>query len=171
MPGTVYNIPPIPPDPEHTTYVDAGVLRIGVEFRLLDDAELAANYEGEAMKTIEAAVDGKNIEDSGVSIHVEAVENGHEYLRFDCFEHEPHYHYIDAAGEKQTIMEYDRIAQGDMVAWAMHQLRTRLSAMMEHAGGAAIAGQVQPLQMEAALKKAERLAREAEKALAGQKTG
>lgn len=166
MPGTVYNIPPIPPDPEHTRYVDAGVLRIGVEYRLLDDAELAANYEGEAMKTIEAAVDGKTIEDNGVSIHVEAVDNGHEYLRFDCFENEPHYHYIDAGGEKQTIMEYDRIANGDMIAWVIRRIRTSLPAMMEHAGGGEIAARVQASQMDGALAKVEELAREAELALA-----
>jgi hypothetical protein len=59
MPGTVYSVPPIPADPEHTTWVDAGVLRIGVEYRLLDDADLAANYRGEAMEEIQAAIDGR----------------------------------------------------------------------------------------------------------------
>ena len=167
MPGTVYSVPPIPADPEHTTWVGAGVLRIGVEYRLLDDADLAANYRGEAMEEIQAAIDGQTIEDNGVSIHVEAVEDGHEYLRFDCFENEPHYHYIDASGEKQTIMEFDRVAHGDMIAWAMNQLRTRLSVMLEYAGGGEVAAQVQPAQIEAALEEAERLAREAEKALAG----
>jgi hypothetical protein len=171
MPGTVYKVPPIPADPEHTTYVDAGVLRIGVEYRLLDDAGLAANYQGEAMEEIQAAVDGKTIEDNGVSIHVEAVEDGHEYLRFDCFENEPHYHYIDASGKSQTIMEFDRVAHGDMITWAIGQLRTRLSVMLEYAGGGEIAARVQPAQVEAALEEAERLARKAEKALAGQKKG
>ena len=167
MPGTVYSVPPIPADPEHTTWVDAGVLRIGVEYRMLDDADLAANYQGAAMEEIQSAIDGRVIEDNGVSIHVEAVEDAHEYLRFDCFEKEPHYHYIDASGEKQTIMEFDRVAHGDMIAWAMEQLRTRLSVMLEYAGGGEVAARVQPAQVEAALQKAERLAREAEKALAG----
>ena len=54
MPGTVYTVPPIPPDPEHTRWVDAGVLRFGVEWRLLDNAELDKNYEGEAMDEIQA---------------------------------------------------------------------------------------------------------------------
>ena len=102
----------------------------------------------------------------GVSIHVEGAKDGHEYLRFDCFENEPHYHYIDASGEKQTIMEFDRVAHGDMIAWAMQQLRTRLSVMLEHAGGGKVAARVQPAEVEAALQKAERLARDAEKALA-----
>jgi hypothetical protein len=38
--GTVYSVPPIPPDPEHTTWVPAGGLSIGVEYRLLDEAEI-----------------------------------------------------------------------------------------------------------------------------------
>ena len=46
MPGTVYSVQPIPPDPAHTVYVEAGIIRFGVEHRLLDDAGLAANYEG-----------------------------------------------------------------------------------------------------------------------------
>ena len=166
MPGTVYNVPPIPADPEHTTWVDAGALRIGIEYRLLDNDDLAANYQGAAMEEIQSAMDGQAIEDNGVSIHVEGAKDGHEYLRFDCFENEPHYHYIDASGEKQTIMEFDRVAHGDMIAWAMQQLRTRLSVMLEYAGGGKVAARVQPAEVEAALQKAERLARDAEKALA-----
>ena len=44
-------------------------------------------------------------------------------------------------------MEFDRVAHGDMIAWAIGQLRTRLSVMMEHAGGADVAagGQGAPL--------------------------
>ena len=39
MTGTVYTVPPIPPDPEHTTYVDAGASGVG---RMQASAELAA---------------------------------------------------------------------------------------------------------------------------------
>ena len=34
------------------------------------------------------------IEDEGVSLHVCDGETGAEYLRFDVFVKEPHYHYI-----------------------------------------------------------------------------
>ncbi len=170
MAGTVYNIPPIPPDPNNTTHVDAGVLRFGVEYRLLDEAELAANYEGTAMEQIQAAIDGKTIEDSGVSIHVVARDGGHEYLRFDCFENEPHYHYIDAGGERQTIVEYDRVALGDMIAWTMSQLRTRLNPMLEHAGGGRVVCELEPARIDEALIEVERLARAADAALTAQRT-
>ena len=90
MTGTVYTVPPIPPDAEHTTYVDAGAISIGVEYRLLDNADLAANYQGEQRKEIEDALDGLVVEDNGVSIQVVGKEDGHEYLRFDLFEGEPH---------------------------------------------------------------------------------
>ena len=105
MTGTVYSVPPIPPDAEHTTYVDAGALRFGVEYRLLDEAELAQNYAGEAMDEIQTALQGNTVQDNGVSIHVVAVSDGHEYLRFDCFRDGPHYHYIEPSGEKQTIVD------------------------------------------------------------------
>ncbi len=166
MTGTVYTVPPIPPDPEHTTYVDAGVIRIGVEYRLLDEAELEANYEGEAMEEVQAALGGDAVQDNGVSLHVEGVEDGHEYLRFDLFEHEPHYHYIDRGGERQRIIDFDRIAHGPMLPWALAQIRERLAPMLEHAGGAALVPRLDATEIEAGLVEVEKLARDAEAALA-----
>ena len=58
MTGTVYTVPPIPPDAKDTTWVGAGAISIGVEYRILDDAELAANYEGEQMEEIQDALAG-----------------------------------------------------------------------------------------------------------------
>ena len=166
MPGTTYTVPPIPPDAEHTTYVDGGTLRLGVEYRLLDEAELAANYVGEAMDEIEAHKKTETVEDNGVSIHVLGAADGHEYLRFDCFASEPHYHYILPSGEEQTIVDFDPVAHGDMLPWTFHQLRTRLGPMLERAGGGTLVPQIEPKPLEAALKETERLAREAEAALA-----
>ena len=135
MAGTVYTVAPIPPDPAHTTYVDAGALRFGVEYRLLNEAELAANYQGADMEEIQDALQGNTVEDNGVSIHVVGAHDDHEYLRFDCFEVGPHYHYIDRSGDKQTIVDFDPIAMGDMLEWTLDQLRTRLVPMLEYAGG------------------------------------
>jgi len=168
MPGTVYTIPPIPPDPEHTTYVEAGTLRIGVEWRLLDDAGLAANYEGKAMEEIQANLKTETVEDNGVSIHVLAVRDGHEYLRFDCFRAGPHYHYIEPSGERQTIVDFDRVALGDMLPWALHQLRERLAPMLEYSGGGALVPELDNRTIDAALEEVARLAHEAEAALAAQ---
>jgi len=169
MPGTVYNVQPIPPDPEHTVYVDAGSLRIGVEHRVLDDAELAANYAGEAMAEIEAAVAGRTIEDNGVSLHVVGTEDGHEYLRFDMFEHEPHYHYIEKNGERQTILDFDRVAHGEMLPWALAQLRTRLPEMLRFVGGGDLVDELDSESFEASLLEVERLAIEAQAVLAAKR--
>jgi hypothetical protein len=158
MAGTVYSVAPIPPDPARTSYVDAGALSFGVEYRLLDDAELGANYQGADMEEIQEALQGNGVGDRGVSIHVIANEDGHEYLRFDCFEKGPHYHYIEASGEKQTIVEYDPVAMGDMLAWTMHQLRTRLAPMLEHAGGGRVARGLDAARVAASLVEVEALA-------------
>jgi hypothetical protein len=160
MAGTVYEVAPIPPDAAHTTYVDAGALKFGVEFRLLDDAELAANYAGRDMEEIQAAIQTKgnaDIEDDGVSIHVVGADDDHEYLRFDMFERQPHYHYIDRSGRKNTIVEFDEVALGDMPAWVLDRLRTRLPEMLAHAGGADLTAKLDAGRIEAALREVERL--------------
>ena len=166
MTGTVYTVPPIPPDAEHTTWVDAGAITIGVEYRLLDDAGLAANYQGEQMVEILEATGGDAVQDNGVSLHVAGSEDRHEYLRFDLFEQEPHYHYIERSGEKQTIIEYDRVALGPMLPWALAQIRTRLAAMLSFAGGEALVPKLEAGRIEACLVEVEKLAHEAEAALA-----
>jgi hypothetical protein len=170
MTGNVYSSPPIPPDPAHTTYVDAGAIRIGVEYRLLDEEQLAANYEGEQMDEIQNALDGAAVQDNGVSLHVVGSEDGHEYLRFDLFEQEPHYHYIDKLGESQTIIDFDRVAHGPMLPWALAQIRERLEPMLEHAGGRALASALDSSRVASALVEVERLAREAMAALTGGKS-
>ncbi len=170
MTGTVYTVPPIPPAAEHTTWVDAGVIRVGVEYRLLDDAELARNYEGEQMDEIQEATGGNAVEDNGVSLHVAGTEDGHEYLRFDLFEREPHYHYIEKSGDKQTIVDYDRVALGPMLPWALDQIRTRLVPMLSFANGEALVPKLDTQRIEAALVEVEKLALEAETALALGKT-
>lgn len=143
MTGTTYNVPPIPPDEAHTTYVDAGPLRIGVEYRLLDQTELSANYEGAEMEEIQDALGGAVVEDNGASIHVLGRDDEHEYLRFDLFDVGPHYHYIDRGGESQTIVDYDRVALGEMLPWTLAQLRNRIVPMLERAGGENVARQVE----------------------------
>jgi len=168
MAGTVYTVSPIPPDPEHTRYVEAGAVSFGVEWRLLDDAELAAHYQGADMEEIQEALQGNKVEDNGVSIHVVGAADGHEYLRFDCFTDGPHYHYIEPSGEKQTIVEFDPVAMGDMIAWTLVQLRTRLDVMLEHAGGAGIARTLDEARIEAGLVEVETLAADARAALAAQ---
>ena len=167
MTGTVYRVPPIPPDPEHTTWVPAGALSIGVEYRLLDEAELAANYEGSQMEEIRGALGDRTVQDSGVSIHVAGAEDGHEYLRFDLFEQDPHYHYIEPSGERQTIVQFDRVAMGEMLPWALGQLRHRLPQMLERAGGKELVPKLDRARLDAGLARVEELAQAAQRELRG----
>lgn len=168
MAGTVYHVPPIPPDPEHTTYVAAGAITIGVEYRLLDNAELQAAYQGEQLEEIEAAVGDTTIDDNGVSIHVFDTASKHEYLRFDCFRNGPHYHYIESNGPKQTIVDFDAIAHGDMIEWTLGRIERGLTLMLAYAGAKELAGQLDQKEINAQLPELERMAREAQQALDAQ---
>ncbi len=171
MTGIVYTVPPIPPDPEHTTWVEAGGLRIGVEYRLLDQAELEANYQGRDMEEIRAALQDRTVQDNGVSIHVAGAEDGHEYLRFDLFEQDPHYHYIEPSGERQTVVQYDRVALGEMLPWAMGRLRHRLPQMLERAGGQELVAKLDHERLESGLARVEEIARSAQASLRRGRSG
>lgn len=165
MTGIVYSVAPIPPDPEHTTWVDAGALRIGVEYRRLDDAEIEANYAGRDLAEIREALADRTVQDNGVSIHVAGADDGHEYLRFDLFEQDPHYHYIEPSGERQTVVQFDRVAMGEMLPWALGQLRQRLPQMLERAGGEQLVPKLDRARLDAGIAQVEQLARAAQQEL------
>jgi hypothetical protein len=139
MIGKVYNIPPQPPVAEHTTWFDAGVLSLGVEYRELDPDNLLDTY-----KDTEHLADFLHLSpeggftDEGVSLLVRSVEDDHEYLRFDVFDGEPHYHYVhrpDADHEiANNVIDFDVVAHGDMLPWAISCLRHRLPDMLTEAG-------------------------------------
>ena len=136
MPGTTYTVPPIPPDPAHTTWVEGGGLRIGVEYRKVDPEALAATYGDSAADMAEIAEHSPEggFDDQGISIHVVAVADDHEYVRFDVFDDEPHYHYVDKAAGTNTVVDYDPVAHGAMKPWMLRQLRHGLGDMLRHAG-------------------------------------
>ncbi len=142
--STTYKVPPMPPDPDSTDYLDAGPLRIGIEYRKVDPEALAATYGGDAeqMAEIDEHSPDGGFTDEGVSIHVESVADDHEYLRFDVFVDEPHYHYVDKVAGTNTVFEFDRAAHGDMAPWVLGQLRHRLSAMLRRAGADDLAGAI-----------------------------
>ena len=92
--GRRYSGDPIPPIPEHTTWIDAGGLRFGIEFRVLNDAIINAEFGSREEKSVQ--VDGVLPEEDlvgfdsrGVSIHVCDARDGGEYLRFDAFDGDP----------------------------------------------------------------------------------
>src|ERR1700738_3394318 len=68
--------------------------------------------------------------DFGASLHVYGAEDGLEHLRFDCFEDQPHYHYIDPDEKANVIVRLDDIAEDDPIDWTTSRLRTRLPAIL-----------------------------------------
>jgi hypothetical protein len=159
-PGVETPIRPIPPIDANTERFAAGAVSFGVEFRLLNAAitgEHMAQHSAEEIAANKAG-GGGDLDTSGVSIHVFGAD-GHEYLRFDCFDDGPHYHYIDPASPTQTIVGMDLAANGDALDWSLACLRTRLSPMLEAAGGGSVARAAQSSQVLAALDQVEAAAR------------
>jgi hypothetical protein len=151
---TRYDKMPIPPVEGQTEYFDAGAVTFGVEYRLLTDAIAAASATLEARGS-----DGSQagFDDRGVAIHVfgrdsEAGDGERfEYLRFDCFNEDPHYHYISWRERSNEMLHLDPVADGDPLQWALERIRTRLPQMLARAGAAELASRVDPRLVEAVL--------------------
>jgi hypothetical protein len=164
---TRYDRMPIPPVEAQTEWFEAGVVAIGVEYRRLTDAIAAAaegaSAEGDAGRAAAAAT---GLDDRGVSIHVCVVLDGvrREHLRFDCFQEDPHYHYVSHAPPFNHMLHLDPVADGDPVAWALARIRTRLPEMLARAGAAPVAERVDLEALEAILG---RVAEAAERARSG----
>jgi hypothetical protein len=128
--GNFYSSMPIPAVVEHCINVDAGALCFVVESRELTN-EILLTQLPEGSVTIPEDI---TYDDFGASLHVCGAEDGLEHLRFDCFEKEPHYHYIRHAEGGNVICRLDEIAQGDPIEWTVSRLRTRLPEMLDYAG-------------------------------------
>ena len=151
---TRYDRMPIPPVEAQTTWIDAGAVRIGVEYRLLTDAIAAANEViAAAGATLEAASVSSPVplDDRGVSLHVFGAGDAQEYLRFDCFDEDPHYHYVSWRAMSNEMLHIDPIADGDPLAWALERIRTRLPQMLERAGAPELAARVDAREIERVL--------------------
>jgi len=148
---TRYDSMPIPPVEAHTQWFDAGAVRIGVEYRLLTP-EIAAAAQVEAARGGDRA-DPASFDDRGVSIHVQGCDEAGalEYLRFDCFDEDPHYHYVSWREKSNEMLHIDAIAEGDPLTWALERLRTRLCEMLARAGAEHIAARVEARRVEAVL--------------------
>ncbi len=149
MTGTTYNIPPQPPVAANNHELVAGAITFGVEYRELDPESLRATYAGneEQLAELEARSPDGGFFDTGVSIHVCGSDDGYEYLRFDVFDDEPHYHYVhrhDDGKIENQVIEFDATATGDMLAWVNRCLRDRLAEMLEAAGGGRVVGRLDP---------------------------
>jgi hypothetical protein len=131
--GRTYGMLPIAMVPEACREVPAGPITFVVEGRRLTDEAIdqSARDQG-ATDVVERSSSG--VDDGGMTVHVCGAADGLEHLRFDCFEIEPHYHYIDNDGPANTVVRLDTHAEGDPTAWALGRLRGRLPEMLEHAG-------------------------------------
>jgi hypothetical protein len=142
---------PIPPIENHTTWFEAGRVRVGVEYRLLTDAVAASAQLAEASGDERGIT--TNLDDRGVSLHVCAEQDGEnrEFLRFDCFEEDPHYHYVSWRDMANEMVHLDPIADGDSLTWALDRIRTRLPQMLSRAGAPDVAAEVDAAAIEEAL--------------------
>lgn len=132
---TRYDKMPIPAIDAHTRYFEAGALRIGVEYRVLDEEVTAAIRPD--LEAASGADTGKLTEndDRGVSLHVyvRGADGWREHLRFDCFEEEPHYHYVSWAAKSNEVLHLDPFADGDALGWALARIAMRLPQMLRRA--------------------------------------
>jgi hypothetical protein len=139
---TKYDIMPIPPVEAQSECFDAGPVTIWVEYRLLDDAIAAAHT---VVEGFEGSVE--SIDDRGVSLHVfgEPAPGGEriEYLRFDCFDEDPHYHYVSYEHQTNEMVHLEKAAMGDPLEWALERIRTRLPQMLQRAGASGLAARVE----------------------------
>jgi hypothetical protein len=78
------------------------------------------------------------VEAGGPTVRVLGGGDEHEYLRFDMFNVNPHYHY-EPPSETERILMIDTVAEGDAVSWGMARLRGRLVPMLVEAGGQRLA--------------------------------
>ncbi len=163
MIGKTYNMPPQPPEVDNTTYLDAGAVSIGVEYRVVDPEALRETYKdnpAQLAELQERSPEG-GFYAEGLSLHVVANADGHEYLRFDLFDDPPHYHYnhpVVDGRHTNHVIDYDTVANGPMLGWALACLRERLPEMLREAGGESVAQQVDPAVVAKVLNEVEAMA-------------
>jgi hypothetical protein len=133
--GNRFEVMPIPMVMDHCVTVDAGAVQLLVESRQLTNTILADTYQGSANSEID-------FDDFGASLHVCGTADGLEYLRFDCFENEPHYHYIEPKAGANTILRIDELAVGDPIDFTLACVEDRLPDMLRNCGEGDLADDV-----------------------------
>lgn len=122
--GQLHKFMLIPIMPQHVAWIDAGPVSFGVEARALPDKE-------------------GGVGERGASLHVFDADRAEEYLRFDCFDGVPHYHYILNGPQHNVVWGYDADVNGPMKDWALDALRRRLPAMLRRAEANALADRIE----------------------------
>jgi hypothetical protein len=126
---------PIPMVPEHCIPVDAGAVQLVVESRRLTNEILHGTFGGTTVAEIP-------FDDYGATLHVCDTAGGLEHLRFDCFEHEPHYHYIDQTAGANTVVRIDELAVGDPIEFSLACVEHHLADMLRNCGVERLADEV-----------------------------
>ena len=122
--GQAYDIMPIPMMAQNAAWFDGGPVSFAIEARLLSESQ-----------------DDKS--GGGGSIHVFGADRTEEFVRFDCFDSEPHYHYINRAKGRNVVWGYDTASNGPMAQWALAAIRDRLPELLRSAGADELAGRVE----------------------------
>ena len=167
---------PVTVELENMYKFPAGAIDFGVIYRQFTEAAML-KYEGRpGVAEILKKIREENYFDQGVSIYVYEAGTSRDYLRFCCFEREPHYHYhhlhalkdagVEISMEKLTIgkhaecvtmnghwhqVPFDPAANGDIRVWALDKLRNRLGPMLCEAGVPALADMLDPEACSAAI--------------------
>jgi hypothetical protein len=148
-------------------YVPAGAITFGVIHREFTEESMAPYVGRPGVDEILAKIREEGFYDRGPSVYVNDTDNGRDYLRFDCQEREPHYHYhhlyaLEDAGVPITMdyqkiigqadnvtmnghwhqVTFDSAANGDMREWVMDKLDRRLAEMLIQAGVPALAAKL-----------------------------
>jgi hypothetical protein len=121
--GQYHKFKLIPIIEHHSRWFEAGPVTIAVEARALGTSR-------ERMVR-------------GPSIHVFSADRTQEYLRFDLFGREQHYHYILDELQHNIVWGYDADANGPMLDWVIATLRLRLPAMLRGARADALADRIE----------------------------
>jgi hypothetical protein len=155
--GYRYDGVPMPPVPEATTYIDIGALTIGIEYRFLTDEIL--NAAREEVPGLAVSHRKAPLQEQGVSLHV-CDNDRKEYIRFDNFGGDPHYHYV-VPGAYNVVVPYDDAANGPFVPWALERLRASMPDMLRQVGADELADRVDGAAMGSAMPEVTRLVKEA----------
>src|SRR5450631_1226897 len=133
--GNRYDRLPIPMVTEHCIPVDAGVVQLVVESRKLTNEIIKGAFHD--------VVDAEILfDDFGATLYVCGTADGREHLRFDCFENEPHYHYIEQASGANTVVRIDELAVGDPIDFSLACIERHLPDMLRHCGVVGLADKV-----------------------------
>jgi hypothetical protein len=122
--GKPFGFMPIPVDERHVEWFDAGPVSFAVETRVL----------GEAVGGMVAG---------GGSIHLFSGDRARELVRFDCFDSEPHYHYLNHREHVNTVWGFDSGVNGPMPDWVLWAVRHNLPGMLRSAGEQELAARVE----------------------------